>query len=266
MAWFFSATIFQRRKDIFSPEIYKGRRVILILSGIYVIGCAFRTFLPRIDLERVCLIGSWFSSMMIGRSVATVAEICFIAQSAILLNEGARSTQVKFAIIVSWLLVPIILVAEGFSWYAMLSTNYFGSVIEESLWTVCAFLLVISFLLIWPRVYNNKQRYFLLAMITYGVGFIIFMIGVDVPMYFSRWQMDSANGVEYLSMVEGLLDASLKCIVNFDWQVWREEIPWMTLYFSIAVWISLALAHAPVIQSKVGVLTKGKKIIFEPKK
>ncbi len=119
--------------------------------------------------------------------------------------------------------------------------------------------------MIWPRVQRN-QRYFLLAMITYGLGFIIFMVGVDVPMYFSRWQMDSSKGVEYLSMVEGLLDASLKCIVNFDWQVWREEIPWMTLYFSIAVWISLALAHAPVIQSNVGVLTKGKKRIFEPKK
>ncbi len=133
VAWFFSAAIFKYRKAMLPPDVYRGRRIILVLSGLYVMGCAFRSFLPRIDLERICLVGSWFSNMMVGRSVATVAEICFIAQSAILLNEGARITNVNSAIIVSWLLIPIILVAEGFSWYAMLSTDYFGSVIEESL-------------------------------------------------------------------------------------------------------------------------------------
>jgi len=25
------------------------------------------------------------------------------------------------------------------------------------------------------------------------------------------------------------------------WEVWREEVPWMTLYFSIGVWTSLAM-------------------------
>jgi len=26
-----------------------------------------------------------------------------------------------------------------------------------------------------------------------------------------------------------------------EWDVWREEAPWMTLYFSIGVWTSLAM-------------------------
>jgi hypothetical protein len=25
------------------------------------------------------------------------------------------------------------------------------------------------------------------------------------------------------------------------WEIWREEVPWMTLYFSIGVWPSLAM-------------------------
>ncbi len=82
------------------------------------------------------------------------------------------------------------------------------------------------------------------------------MMTVDVPMYYSRWQLDTAMGVEYLSIFDGLLDTGKSCIVNFDWTIWREEIPWMTLYFSVAAWISLALPHAPVITSNCRTIYK----------
>ena len=54
--------------------------LMLFLCAAYVFGCAFRSFLPRADVQRICLFDTWLSSVMIGRSVATVAEVCFAVQ------------------------------------------------------------------------------------------------------------------------------------------------------------------------------------------
>jgi hypothetical protein len=242
--WVVSFLVFKGRGAAIDSNIYKWRHGMLWLSAVYVFGCAFRSFLPRVDLERVCLLETWLSSMIVGRSVATVAEICFIAQCAILLREAGLGTGVKTAIIVSWLLVPLIVIAEGFSWYAAISTNYFGSVIEESLWTFSGILLVVSFLALWPNA-SSYKRQFLAAMTVLGIGFVGFMVSIDVPMYWDRWHADSIAGMQYRSLGQGILDMANSCIVNFQWKTWKEEIPWMTLYFTVAVWISIALPHAP---------------------
>lgn len=242
--WLGSLVAFEKKKKSIDPEIFIWRRLILVLSGIYVAGCAFRSILPRIDLERVCLIDSWLSNMLVGRSVATVAEICFIAQCAILLREAGIGLNDRISITVSYSLIPLIILAECFSWYAMLTTNYFGSVVEESIWTVCGILLVTSFISLWSTV-SHQHRWFLNTMILFGIGFVIFMVTVDVPMYWSRWYADTAANTVYLTLSQGITDAIRQCNVSFNIQVWGEEIPWMTLYFTLAVWVSISLTHAP---------------------
>jgi hypothetical protein len=32
-------------------------------------------------------------------------------------------------------------------------------------------------------------------------------------------------------------------VVSHQWEHWRGEVIWMTLYFSVGVWISIGLAH-----------------------
>src|SRR5262245_17119825 len=54
--------------------------LMLLLCAAYVFGCAFRSLLPRVDIQRICLFDTWLSSVMVGRTVATVAEVCFVAQ------------------------------------------------------------------------------------------------------------------------------------------------------------------------------------------
>jgi hypothetical protein len=36
-----------------------------------------------------------------------------------------------------------------------------------------------------------------------------------------------------------------RCTVTREWAAWRQDVPWLTLYFTVAVWISIALAHLP---------------------
>ena len=50
-----------------------------------------------------------------------------------------------------------------------------------------------------------------------------------------------ANGSRPLSAREGLRDASVRWVVTHDIAEWKDEIAWMSLYFSAAVWSSLAL-------------------------
>ncbi len=243
-AWTVSAVSLARHRDRFSAADYRRRRLLSWLSAAYVAGCGFRSFLPRIDLERICLAESWWSSMVVGRSVATVAELCFMAQCALLLHQVGSAAGNRFTVVVSLLLVPLIFVAEGASWYAILSTNYLGHFVENSIWTFSAVLLLASFALLWPHS-NRRQHHFLAAMMVFALGYIVFMTNIDLPMYWSRWKTELSAGVVYLSLSQGLADAARPCVVSFDWAVWREEIPWMTLYFTVAVWISIAIPRAP---------------------
>jgi len=72
------------------------------------------------------------------------------------------------------------------------------------------------------------------------------MFMVDVPMYWSRWLADEAAGRNYLSLQQGLMDVSGRWTVSHRLQDWQSEMTWMTAYFSVAVWLSIALMHAPV--------------------
>jgi len=48
--------------------------LLAFLGAAYVFGCAFRSILPRADVQRICLFDTWLSSVAVGRTVATLAE------------------------------------------------------------------------------------------------------------------------------------------------------------------------------------------------
>src|ERR1700755_780827 len=121
-----------------------GTGSMLLLCAAYVFGCAFRSVLPRADVQRICLVDSWLSSVLVGRSVATVAEVCFVAQWAIILHQLGGVTGAGTALNASLVIVPLILIAECFSWYAVLTTNFLFNAIENSLWAVAFFLVGIG--------------------------------------------------------------------------------------------------------------------------
>jgi hypothetical protein len=248
--WRLSAAALARRKADAEQAAYLFQRRQLVLSAVYVFGCAFRSILPRADVQRIGLFDSWVSSVMVGRSVATVAELCFIAQWALLLHLIAKEAHANFWLVLSWLLVPLIVVAEVCSWYAVLTTSYLGNAVEESIWALSALLMIVGFLTLWSRC-RPAYRSFLAAGVVVGVAYIAFMCTVDVPMYVTRWLADEARGREYLSLGQGLWDVRSRWTVTFAWEEWRTEIPWMSLYFSVGVWCSIALIHAPRLEPEL---------------
>src|ERR1700744_4455555 len=109
-----------------------GMQIMLLLSAAYVFGCAFRSLLPRADVQRIGLFDTWLSSVAVGRSVATVAEVCFAAQWTMILLQLGTMTGAETAVNVAWLIVPLIVIAECFSWYAVVTRNYIFNAVENS--------------------------------------------------------------------------------------------------------------------------------------
>lgn len=217
-------------------------RLQLLLSGGYVLGCAYRCALPVFDVQRLVLVDSWASSVIVGRSVATVAELCFAAQWALLLSGASMLARNRMGRWVAAALVPTIAVAECFSWHAVLTTSNLGHVIEEGLWGTAAAASSITLFAL-SRQQQGRSRQLLRLAAVAGVAYTAYMFAVDVPMYWARWVADEAAGRPYLTLGQGIVDASTRWVVSHRWEHWRTEFVWMTLYFSVAVWISIALVH-----------------------
>jgi hypothetical protein len=224
--------------------------IMLAFSAVYVFGCAFRAVLPRADVQRICLFDTWLSSVFLGRSVATLAELCFAIQWAIVLHHLGRTAQSSVARTVASCIVPIILVAECCSWYAVITTNYLGNAVENSLWTV-TFLGVAGALVLLMNRFGGAVQLAIGSTVLGIIAYAAFMLTNDLPMYFGRWHADMASGKELLGFFAGLHDAATRWVVTHDLASWKDEVAWKSLYFSVAVWTSLTLCGFVLVRERL---------------
>ena len=213
---------------------------MLALCAAYVFGCAFRSVLPRADVQRICLYDSFLSSVLVGRTVATIAELCFAAQWAIILDQLGQVAGAETAVNAARVILPLIVIAEICSWYAVLTTNFLFNAIENSLWAVTFFVIGIGLGRLLPE-FEGAVFWLLVAGIIGIAGYLAFLVVVDVPMYLNRWRAGLLDGSRYLRPLEGLRDTATRWTVTHEFDHWKDEIAWMSLYFSAAVWASLAL-------------------------
>lgn len=245
--WVAVAVWMWRARDRWPPDTWLNRRWLLLLSAGYVLGCGWRSVMPVYDVPRLVMVDSFWSSVFVGRSVATFAELCFAAQWTLLLRELSRTSGNDLGWHISRAVMPLIALAEMFSWHAVLTTSNFGHVVEESLWGLTAVLLVIGFAAMW-RALEQASRPWLSVWCVGGLAYAVYMFGVDVPMYWQRWLAEEATGQHTLSIAQGLVDVAQRWVVSHSWEDWRTEAFWMTSYFSVAVWLSILLAATPRFQ------------------
>ena len=238
--WSLSAVAVAREHALLGVASDPAWFVQMLLSAIYVAGCAFRSALPVIDIPRLVLIDSRLSSVLVGRSIATVAELCFAAQWALMLNRAALLGHSPLVQAVSSVIVPLIVLAEGFSWYAVLTTEQRAHAVENSLWGLSAALTVAGVWVIGPHELAALYR----PVIAGGLAYVAFIFLYDVPMYWSRWLADQANGRKYLSAADGMAEVCGRWTVSYRWEDWKSEVAWMSLYFTFGVWSSIWLAYA----------------------
>jgi hypothetical protein len=210
----------------------------LLLSAVYVGVCGFRSLFPRVDLERVCLWDTWLSAISVGRSAATIAEICFAMQCALFIHRLSDISGLPLLGAAARPFVPLAILAELLCWHAVLSLNHIGHALEESLWALLMLILAAAFgsaALVAP----SPLRFMLIAgFLVYGAGAVLTVV-CDVRMYVRRWRLNL--GGDRLTLATGMVDSHRRRHPVLRWEIWREEAAWMTLYFSVGVWTSLAM-------------------------
>jgi hypothetical protein len=115
-------------------------------------------------------------------------------------------------------------------------------VVENSLWGLSAALVVAGMLMLAPRFTQLYPA--MLAWCIGGAAYVAFIFFFDVPMYWSRWRADQASGRRYLRISQGAVDVWRRRVVSRRWDDWKDEVLWMSLYFSLGVWSSISLVYA----------------------
>lgn len=247
--WFHSQSKLELNVTHLPKENMIFRKWQSVLSFGYVMGCALRSFYPKADVQRICLNENLLSSVLAGRTIATVAELCFAIQLALMLREYSKELNYKTGKYISQIMVILIFFAELFSWSAVITTCYLGNAIEESLWGITMFILGFGLLGVRRKVHESQKIFFNFSILI-AFTYVGFMAMVDVPMYIYRFIEDQKNGKIYLDFAEGMMDLWNRRVVTFSLNDWTSEMPWMTLYFSVAVLISISLINAPRLKQK----------------
>jgi hypothetical protein len=215
------------------------------LVMIYTLACAVRSIWPRHDGERICFYDSPLSYVIVGRSLATIAELSFMAQLSIIISLVIN----KLYLADIWFSLNII--AQSCCWFSVLTQDQRGHVIEESIWMMTVFSMIIVLTNFFFFEKKEKQltksvSLFIKIFLCCGILYVIFMCYIDIPMYFNRYLQDSLNNRRYKSFSEGF-DEINRCLnISKDDTVWKEEIPWMTAYFTFAVWSSMLMSKVSV--------------------
>jgi hypothetical protein len=223
-----------------SRELHGYQFKQLMLSGLFVAACAFRSILPRIDLERMCLWDSPFSSVFLGRSVATIAEICFALQCALLLFKLSHSTGAPIIGTIGLTVLPIIFIAELACWCAVVTLNHIGHAIEELLWSIMVVLVATGLVIYHEQTGGGLPLWVAIGLIA-SAGTTALIMFVDIPLYITRWRTGKRAGLRYLRIRDGLKDAFVRRHVTHASEDWRNDALWMSLYFSVGVWVSLVI-------------------------
>ena len=69
-------------------------------------------------------------------------------------------------------------------------------------------------------------------------------------MYLERWRAnrratENKSSESAFSLRKECWDVWARRVVTHDWNVWKHEVAWLTGYFSVAVWTSVAMNHFP---------------------
>jgi hypothetical protein len=218
------------------------RRVWLTL--LYVVACGIRATWPRQDGDRVCLWDHPLSPALVGRSLACCAEIAFAAlvcAALVRILESPATPRIASVILAANA------VAQTCCNYSVVTRDQRGHVIEESIWTLSGIAVVLmcaNQLLM--RGLRQPNAGFLLLSVLGGAVYTVFMVIIDVPMYVRRSMEDAAAGRQFATISDGIVEISRCRVISQADAYWMAEMPWMSLYFTVAVWASLWLGFARV--------------------
>jgi len=212
-----------------------------IASYLYIFACLIRSCFPRIDGKRICFFDSWISYPLVGRILATIGELAFGYQLTLVTQSFAQRLNCYKIYHLMDIIMNLIFIAQIFCWGGVLFQNNLMHVFEESIWMFSMTCIGLSYLYFNNFVKNIKTRnYFYLGFVISYI-YMMFMVWVDIPMYYNRYLETNSIINTNLSLFESIKDMASCYKISKSYNDWKSEMPWMTGYFIGATFISINL-------------------------
>lgn len=189
------------------------------------------------DLERLVVVDTRLSSIFLGRTAATVAEICFALQLGLLVHQLGVHAGLPWVQMAAWAIPVFMVVAQDFCWHSVLT-------VTSSLWTA-GFSWMAALLGIIALDSSGWVHALAIVGILGSVSFVAYVLCVDVPMYWRRYQHGRAHGQVCIRLDQEARDAWHRREQSSNWAACKEDALWLTPYFSFGVWVSIAMVFAP---------------------
>lgn len=210
-----------------------------VLSGVFLFGCGYRSFFPTVYLRRITLAPGPASSVLVARLVAMFAEIAFALQLVLLLRQWAAEYGLTDVLYLAYGVGTLLVVAQGFCWFGVATRRYVGELVEELHWTLGGVVVLVASLRVIGHTRDLSSSSALWAGVAAAV-FVAFMTLHNLPMYLRRIREHRANA-QPLGFVAGVRDMAERRTVSYAWGDWAGEAAWLTPYFTLGAWVSVAM-------------------------
>jgi len=236
------------------PQPVRERNLLRVAAVVFTFVCGYRAVLPRIDVPRICWFDTPLNWVLFGRLAATVAEIGWVTQmglvtrrlamavAAIVPEEDSIAQLANHAKRCGTAVIALACIAECCSWTNLISECNLFAVFEQGLWSVLFLITgtaMARLLLLWPE---RPVAYWIFVVLAIGMG--IEQSYEAFGLYLPRYISDEAKDVHYTGFADGLSKLAACAKVSQDMATWSADVPWMTGYFSVAVWTSIWLSTA----------------------
>jgi len=185
-----------------------------------------RSVFMHCTVERDCLWDMVLCSPLWGRTVACVGEVAmvYLVFHAVV---PKRAT----------LYCGLIAAAECISFFGVVTRQYWWFMVENGTWAVVALLIAASIALQCSKgtlgALNDIRRLKVLSGAMFGALFL-YNVFVDLPMYHARSvELDGLEG-RSLSLLDGVANAAACHQVTVSDEVWRPQMVWMGLNYTLA--------------------------------
>ncbi|GMI26160.1 hypothetical protein TeGR_g2082 [Tetraparma gracilis] len=233
------------------------------LCIVFTLVCAFRSYFPTVYLSRACIVDTFLSNILLARLLAFVGELTWMVQVSHSLKQVNRQLENNPAVNkLANGVIFLIACAECFSTYATITKNSLFFTLEEGSWVVAGVTCISPALVLLVSAFRRRInplqgrkyiRRYLIVMCTFMIVYDVWGVTTDVPSNFSRY-MDERDTTPspWLSFKDGLAEVTGSCTLDRSWETWSGYLLWMTSYFSLGVWSSVALALFTVPEQRGG--------------
>lgn len=226
------------------------QKAMRYLAVPWVINCAWRSVFVSLYLQRYVFWDTALNSIIVDRGFACVGELTWVAQCALavcyidreLVPGGRKWIQASGV-----LCFLIYVAAEATSYYNVATTNEYYCAVEVILDGVAYLVMfpaVLRLLCQCPKQCTSGKVY-LVVMLIVTLAYPYYNTFVDAQMYMQRYHADQKAHKQYFTFWAGIKDAATRRIETHSLDSWKEDMTWMTAYFSVGAWSGILLMWAP---------------------